>query len=196
MGRVIFNMSMSLDGYIAGLTDEGAALHGWYFAGDTDLPPFKVSRASAELLGKAVRSAGALITGRRTFDVSNAWEGHPPLGVPCFVLTHRPPSDWVRPGSPFTFVSDGIESAVAQAKAVAGDKDVIVGTATALQQCLNAGLLDELHIDLVPVVLGGGTRLFERLKTLPLQLEPLGAVAGTGVTHLSFRVLPGTSPAR
>ena len=87
MGKVIFNMSMSLDGYVAGPTDEGTALHDWYSSGDTDLPPFKVSKASADLLRGAFASAGALITGRRTFDVSEAWEGHPPLGVPCFVLT-------------------------------------------------------------------------------------------------------------
>lgn len=188
MGKVIFNMSMSLDGYIAGPTDEGTALHGWYSAGDTDLPPFKVSKASADLLRGAFASAGALVTGRRTFDVSEAWGGHPPLGVPCFVLTHRAPQEWVKKGSPFTFVADGIESAVAQAKVVAGNKNVIVGTASTLQQCLNARLLDEIHIDLVPVVLGGGTRLFDQLKSAPVHLELLGAVQGTGVTHVSFRV--------
>lgn len=189
MGKVVFNMSMSLDGFIAGPTDEGQALHGWYSAGDTDLPPFKVSKASAELLADAMASAGAFVTGRRNFDVSQAWFGQPPLGVPCFVLTHRVPQEWVKTGSPFTFVTDGIESAVAKARAVAGEKNVIVATATTMQQCLKAGLLDEIHVDVVPLVLGAGTRLFESLGPDPIQLEQLRAVEGTAVVHLAFRVV-------
>lgn len=189
MGKVVFNMSMSLDGFIAGPTDEGQSLHGWYSAGDTELPPFKVSKASAELLAGAVASAGAFVTGRRNFDVSQAWSGQPPLGVPCFVLTHRVPQEWVRPGSPFTFVTDGIESAVAKARAVAREKNVIVATASTMQQCLKAGLLDEIHVDVVPLVLGAGTRLFESLGPDPIQLEQLHAVQGTAVAHLAFRVL-------
>lgn len=188
MGKVIFNMSMSLDGFIAGPTDEGDALHKWYFAGDTEFGPFKVSRASAEVLAGASKTAGALVTGRRTFDVSEGWGGHPPLGVPCFVLTHRVPQEWVRPGSPFTFVTDGVESAIAQARAVAGAKNVIVGSATTFQQCLEANLLDEIHIDLVPVLLGAGTRLFAHLDTA-IELEQLSTVEGTGVIHLGFRVV-------
>ena len=94
------------------------------------------------------------MTGRRTFDITNGWGGSPPLGVPTFGATHTVPQEWVYEGSPFTFVTDGVESAVDQAKAVADDKDVAVGAASIAQQCIGAGLLDEIHVDLVPVLLG------------------------------------------
>ena len=97
--------------------------------------------------------------------------------------------EWVKPGSPFTFVTDGIESAIAQAKAIAGDKMVAVGSATTLQQTLNAGLLDEFQIDLVPLILGGGVRLFDPLAITPKQFEQIGVIEGIGVTHLKYRVL-------
>jgi len=148
----------------------------------------KVSKASAECLDKAIKSAGALVTARKTFDIANAWGGQHPANVPVVVLTHHIPQEWVKEGSPFTFVTDGIESAIRQAKALAGNKDVIVGTATTLQQCLNAGLMDEITIDLSPVVLGAGVKLFDNLKQMP-QLEQLGVVEGKDVTHLQFRVV-------
>ena len=202
MGKVIFNMTMSLDGYVAGsndgpdnpLGDGGEALFSWYNSGDTDYAfpgmglKAKVSKASAECLDKAIKSAGALVTARKTFDIANAWGGQHPANVPVVVLTHHIPQEWVKEGSPFTFVTDGIESAIRQAKALAGNKDVIVGTATTLQQCLNAGLMDEITIDLSPVVLGAGVKLFDNLKQMP-QLEQLGVVEGKDVTHLQFRVV-------
>jgi dihydrofolate reductase len=131
------------------------------------------------------------VTGRRTFDIANGWGGRPPLGVPAFVLTHTVPQEWVYEGSPFKFVTDGLESAVDQAKAVAGEKDVAVGAASIAQQCIRAGLLDEVHINLVPVLLGGGVRLFEHLGTTPIELENTRVVEAPGVTHLGFRVLRG-----
>jgi dihydrofolate reductase len=124
------------------------------------------------------------------FDVAGAWGGKHPMDVPIVVLTHQPPPEWVhKAGSPFTFVSDSIESAVAQAKAIAGDKSVGIGGADVTRQCLKAGLLDEIGIDLVPVLLGDGVRLFEHLGIEPLALEISGVTEDVGVTHLRYRVV-------
>ena len=118
------------------------------------------------------------------------WMGwQPPLGVPTFVVTHTVPQEWAYEGSPYTFITDGVESAVEQAKAVAGDKDVAVGAASIAQQCIRSGLLDEIHIDLVPVLLGGGVRLFDHLGTGPIELERVRVVEAPDVTHLTFRVV-------
>jgi dihydrofolate reductase len=203
MGKVSTGLSMSLDGFIAGpndgpeqpLGEGGDRLFNWYFSGDTDyrLPGtemvFKVSPQSAELLREAHSTMGAFVTGRRTFDITNGWGGRPPLGVSTFVVTHTVPGEWVYEGSPFTFVTDGVESAVEQARAVAGDKNVAVGAASIAQQCIEAGLLDEIHVDLVPVLLGGGVRLFEHLGTEPIELESTRVIEASGVTHLTFRVV-------
>ena len=150
---------------------------------------FNVSPQSAELLREAHNRMGAMVTGRRTFDITNGWGGIPPLGVPAFVVTHTVPQEWVYEGSPFTFVTDGVESAVEQAKAVAGDKDVAVGAASIVQQCIRAGLLDEIHVDLAPVLLRDGVRLFDHLGTGPIELESPRGIEGAGVTHLTFRVV-------
>jgi dihydrofolate reductase len=195
MGKVITALSMSLDGFIAGPNDEVDQLFRWYFSGDTAFSypgtdmVFTVSRASVALMQEASRTTGAIMYGRRTFDVAGAWGGTPPLGVPCFIVTHTIPSEWVYSGSPFTFVTDGVASAVAQAQAVAGNENIAIGSATTTQQCLQAGLLDELHIDLVPVLLGAGVRLFDQLGTEHIELERTRVVEGTGVTHLQFRVV-------
>jgi dihydrofolate reductase len=109
--------------------------------------------------------------------------------APCFIVTHTVPQEWVKDGSPFTFVTDGVESAIRQAKQAAGDKNVAVCTASILQQCLKTGLLDEMVINLVPVLLGGGVRLFDNLGPEPIELESTGVVEAPGVTHLQFRVV-------
>ena len=203
MGKVSTGLSMSLDGFIAGpndgprlpLGDGGERLFAWYSSGDTEytLPGtemvFRVSPQSAELLREAHSKMGAFVTGRRTFDIANGWVGRPPLGVPTFVVTHTVPQEWAYEGSPFTFVMDGVESAVEQAKAAAGGKDVAVGAASIAQQCIKAGLLDQIHVDLVPVLLGGGVRLFDHLGAGPIELERTEVVEGAGVTHLTFRVV-------
>ena len=111
------------------------------------------------------------------------------MGVPAFVVTHTVPQEWVYEGSPFTFVTGGVESAVEQARAVAGDKNVAVGAASIAQQCIRAGLLDEIHVDLVPVLLGGGVRFFEHLGNEPIGLESTRVIEAPGVTHLTFRVV-------
>ncbi len=203
MGKVTMGLSMSLDGFIAGpndgagnpLGDGGERLFEWYSSGDTDyeMPGtemvFKVSPQSAELLREAFETMGAFVTGRRTFDIANGWGGRPPLGVPTFVVTHTVSQEWVYEGSPFTFVTDGVESAVEQAKAVAADKDVAVGAASIAQQCIRAGLLDEININLVPVLLGGGVRLFEHLGAGPIELEKTRVIEAPEITHLTFRVV-------
>lgn len=203
MGKVSMGLSMSLDGFIAGpndgparpLGEGGERIFAWYSGGDTEyrLPGtemvFNVSPQSAELLREAHSKMGAFVTGRRTFDITNGWGGSPPLGVPTFVVTHTVPQEWVYEGSPFTFVTDGVESAVEKAREAAGDKDVAVGAASIVQQCIEAGLLDEIHVDLVPVLLGGGIRLFEHLGTEPIQLERTRVIEAPDVTHLTFRVV-------
>jgi dihydrofolate reductase len=203
MGKVTMGLSMALDGFIAGpndgpnspLGEGGEQLFRWYSSGDTDyrLPGiemvFRVSSQSAQLLRQAHTKMGAFVTGRRTFDIANGWGGRPPLSVPTFVVTHTVPQEWVYEGSPFTFVTDGVESAVEQARAVAGDKDVAVSAASIVQQCIRAGLLEEIHIDLVPVLLGGGVRLFEHLGKGPMELERTEVVEAPEVTHLTFRLV-------
>ena len=202
MGKVTFNMTMSLDGFVAGpndgpengMGDGGMRLFDWYSNGDTEVPisdgnmVLKVSAQSAKLMKEAFAMYGAGVWGRKTFDIARAWGGHPP-GSPAFILTHRVPQEWVKEGSPFTFVTEGVESAIRQAKAVAGDKNVVVCTASVLQQCLKAGLMDEVHIDLVPVLLGGGLRLFDNLGEEHIELECIRAIQAPGVTHLGFRVV-------
>ena len=203
MGKVATGLTMSLDGFIAGpndgperpLGEGGERIFAWYSGGDTEyrLPGtemgFRVSPQSAELLREAHGKMGAFVTGRRTFDITNGWGGSPPLGVPTFVVTHTVPQEWVYEGSPFTFVTDGVESAVEQARAVAGDKDVAVGAASIVQQCIRAWLLDEIHVDLVPILLGGGVRLFDHLGRGPIELERTRVVEAPDVTHLTFRVV-------
>jgi uncharacterized protein YndB with AHSA1/START domain/dihydrofolate reductase len=191
---------MSLDGFIAGPNDDMQRIFGWMFGGDTEFKvtigeremPLKVSAASAELLQEMYQATGAIVSGRGMFDTAHAWGGKHPIDVPVFVVTHTIPQEWAKEGSPFTFVKDGVESAVEQAQVVAGDKSVGVGGADVTRQCLRAGLLDEIQIDLVPVLLGNGVRLFEHLGIEPVELETVRVVEGTGVTHLRFRVLKET----
>lgn len=189
MSKVIFNISMSLDGYVAEPNDDPSQLHEWYFSGDTEIPgtPFKVSKASAEVMGKAGGSVGAMITGRRNFDLANAWEGQPPLGVHHFIVTHNPVAEWQKPDSPFTFVPEGVKSAIEQAKNMAGSKDVCISSPSILQQALKTGLVDEMNIDLVSVLLGEGKPLFA--NTSQPKLECIRSVQGTGVTHLGYKVV-------
>ena len=158
MGKVRTGHSTSLDGFIAWAERRPRSTHGsrrrdalgMVRAGDTEyrLPGtemvFEVSPQSAELLREAHSKMGAFVTGRRTFDITNGWGGKHPLDVPVFVVSHTVPQEWVYEGSSFTFVTDGLESALEQAKAVAGDKDVGVGAANIVQQCIRAGLLDEI----------------------------------------------------
>lgn len=195
MGKILTGFTMSLDGFIAGPDDDIRQLFKWFSSGDTPFPVpgtdmvFQMSQASAEHIGALWGSIGALVTGRRDFDVSHAWGGKPPYGWPAFIVTHNPPQEWLAANSPFTFVTDGVSSAIAQARQVAGEKHVVVGGTTIVQQCLRAGLLDEIHIDLASMLLGSGIRLFDHLGADAIDLERLYSIEGTGVNHLGFRVV-------
>src|SRR3954465_7929858 len=193
--KVVALMSVSLDGYVADSDDGVAEVFDWYMnsgdvefqTGGPDPMTFKVSRASAEHLRSLWSELGAVLTGRRTFEVAQGWGGNHAWG-PAFVLTHHIPAGWPRPNSTVHFVTDGIESAVRQAKAAAGRKAVGVHGADTIQQLLNAGLLDEIQIDIAAVLLGSGVRLFDPLPGTPAVLGNPTVTAGVGVTHLRYPV--------
>jgi dihydrofolate reductase len=192
--RVVIEMSMSLDGFVARDDHSTDEVHAWYGAGDVEVRmpnsdlTFTVDEASAPIVRSAFE-LGANVTGRVTFDDAEAWGGDDPLGLPSFIVTHEVPEQWRDREGPFTFVTDGVESAIRQAKAVAGDKPVGVAGGDIAMQCLRLGLLDELWIHLVPVLLGSGIRLFDELDGAPVQLEQQRVVEGAGVVHLFYRVV-------
>jgi dihydrofolate reductase len=195
MSKVIALMSMSLDGYVADPGDGVNEVFDWYFSGDIEIPiggsdpmTFRVSPASADHLHGLISELGAMLTGRRTFDMAQGWGGNHAWG-PAFVLTHNVPEGWPRPHSTVNFVTDGIESAVKQAKAAAGGKAVGVHGANTIQQLLNAGLLDEIQVDIAAVLLGSGIPLFDHLAGTPYSLGSPSAIQGVGVTHLRYPVL-------
>jgi dihydrofolate reductase len=170
MSKVIAIMSMSLDGYVADRNGGVAQVMGWYMtSGDTEVQTggsgpmtIKMSEASARHFRELTSELGSVLTGRRTFETADGWGGNHAWG-PAFVLTHRVPAGWPRPNSTVNFVTDGIESAVKQAKAAAAGKSVGVHGADTIQQLLNAGLLDEIHVDIAALLLGSGVRLFDHL---------------------------------
>ncbi len=203
MGKIVVELSMSLDGFVAGPNDNqenglgegGDALFAWYQSGDTHFPlpgtdmAFKISQASADHLQEEWAQIGVMVVGRRTFDITGGWGGYPPGGGMCIVMTHNPPPEWIKEDSPFIFITDGIESAIRKAREIAGDKNISMSSASVTQQCIAAGLLDEIQLDLAPVLLGSGVRLFDKLGVTPIQLEQTKVVQGIGVTHLVYRVV-------
>ncbi|MEV6630851.1 dihydrofolate reductase family protein [Actinoplanes sp. NPDC051470] len=196
MGKVATGATMSIDGYIAGPGDSGFdLLFQWYNNGDIEVPTampgltMKVSQASKEHLDDWNSAFGALVVGRHLYDLTNAWGGRHPLDVTVVVLTHQPPADRPAADENFVFVTEGIEAAVAKAKEIAGDRNVGVNGGEMARQALDAGLLDEVHVDLAPVLLGAGTPYFPSLGVKPVQLAgPIKIVEGTGVTHLTYAV--------
>ena len=194
MASVVAGLSMSLDGFIAHLDDGVEHLFDWYDNGEVEVQwpgnamVSHVTPASAAYLRDTIAQAGALVVGRRLFDYTQGWGGSHPLGVPVFVVTHGVPEGWPCANAPLTIVTDGVESAVVQAREVAGDKTVGVAGPNIVQQCLNAGLLDELRVELVPVLLGEGIRFFGNLTDPPVMLENPTVIEGDRVTHLIYRV--------
>jgi dihydrofolate reductase len=192
MSKVVAHMCMSLDGFVADPDDGCEELFGWYGNGDVTVPShdprwtFHVTEASAGWLRNGLDRAGALVCGRRLFDHTKGWGGNHPSGAPLFVVTHRPVQDWPHP---VTFVTDGVPSAIEQAKQVAGDKDVSAASTTIVQQCLDAGLLDEIEVNLVPVLLGEGIPFFANLAKAPVRLSDPEVIEGRGATHLRYQVL-------
>lgn len=195
-GKVTTGFSMSLDGFIAGPDEDFQHLFAWMSSGDTDYTltigdneqRLKLAAESIRRFDDAISTTGALVSGRRLYELTHGWGGHHPMHAPIVVVTHRSKPEWVKEEWPVTFVTNGLESAIEQAKVLAGNKNVTVVSATLVQQCLNAGLLDEIHIDLVPCLLGNGVRLFEHLKGVPVTLEEPQVSIGTGVTHLTYRI--------
>ncbi len=195
MSKLVAIMSMSLDGFVADPRDGVGEVFDWYMnsgdvefnTGGGDPMTFRVSPPSADHLRELWSELGAVLTGRRTFEVAQGWGGNHAWG-PAFVLTHAIPDGWPRPNSTVHFVTDGLESAVKQAKAAAGGKNVAVHGADTIQQLLNAGLLDELSIDVAALFLGSGVRLFDHLAGTPCVLGNPTVKQGAGVTHLRYPV--------
>jgi len=195
MSQLIAIMSMSLDGYVADRNDGVAEVFNWQFTsgdvevqtGGADPMTLHVARPSAEHIRALTAELGAVLTGRRTFEVAQGWCGNHAWG-PAFVLTHHLPKGWPRPNSTVHFVTDGLESAVSQAKAAAAGKSVGVHGADTIQQLLNAGLLDEISVDVAAVLLGSGVRLFDHLAGTPAVLGNPSVIQGMGVTHLRYPV--------
>jgi dihydrofolate reductase len=212
MTKLRLDITMSLDGFVAGpnqtlehpLGENGERLHEWAFAAVSWRENHGLSggdaNADSDVIQESLDATGAVVMGRKMFsgghgpwqDDPNAngwWGDDPPFHVPVFVLTHHARETLVmKGGTSFTFVTDGIESAVAQAKEVAGDKDVLAaGGGSLAQQCLAAGLLEELQIHVVPLLLGGGVRLFDDLDPT-VELEATRVIESPTVTHLRYRV--------
>jgi dihydrofolate reductase len=181
MATVVADMSVSLDGFVADAHDEVGPLFDWYQTGPVTTPSaderwtFHTDEASAKQLREALTSIGALICGRRLFDLTKAWGGRHPIGCHVFVVTHTVPKGWPQPDAPFTFVTEG-------------DRIVAVATPTTTQQCLNAGLLDAIRVNLVPVMLGDGIRWLDNLRHTPVMLDDPIVTEGMRVTHLEYRV--------
>lgn len=178
MGKVFLDMVMSLDGFVAGSNNEDAGLHDWYFA---------PSGNAVMVIDELLSDIGAMIIGNRVFgDQPEGFDT--PYKVPHFVLTHTARQSIGKGGATFVFVDDGIASALAQAKAAAGEKAICVaGGVETAQQFLKTGLLDEVQIHLVSMLLGNGLRLFDNLE--PMKLERTRVLESPGVTHLRFRVI-------
>lgn len=197
MGRVLTGASVSLDGFIAGPDESGFEhLFAWYTAGDHAFPsthpevPFRLTDVDHRYLADYVDSVGALVVGRRLFDLTGGWGGIHPLDRSVVVVTHRVPADWVdaHPDAPFSFVTDGVAAAIERAREIAGEKNVGVAAGTIASQCLELGLIDEIWLDLAPVLLGGGVRFFDPLEHAPITLDGPAVVEGTRITHLRYVV--------
>lgn len=199
MGKVTLDLSVSLDGFIAGADDGpdlplgrgGERLFAWMAAGPEEnrvearlAPP----DASKVVIDEWMTECGAIVSGRRTFDIANGWAGGHPIDVPIFVVTHEAPThgEW----SPqVRFVTDGIDRALELAQEAAGDLSVSVSAANIAQQLLRTGKLDEIQVSIAPVLLGRGVRLFDHLGADPIALEQMRVIESEGVTHLRYRVL-------
>ncbi|GAB3837081.1 dihydrofolate reductase family protein [Kribbella italica] len=196
MGNVIAAAAVSLDGFVADTGDAVGPLFDWYNNGPVEVygtdqgRPFKVSRASADYMNATWPKIGACVIGRHLFDLTNGWHGVPAVGEHVFVVTHTPPTGWPFPDAPFTFVS-GIEEAITQARAFAGDRDVSVTGGNLTGQALTAGLVDEIAYNVVPVVFGTGVRFFGDYAGGQVLLDDPTVVQGDRVTHLHYRVKAG-----
>ena len=202
MRSVIADITMSLDGFVAGRNDGpelplgegGERLHEWVYGLESWREAHGLEGGSADadsaLLEDAIERTGAIVVGRRMFDNARGWGETPPFGKPVFVLTHEQREPLAKGGTTFSFVNDGVEAALEQALAAAGGKAVAIGGgAQTIQQFLQGGLLDELVIHVAPLLLGGGVRLFEGVEPGDVELERVEVIdSPSGVTHLRFAV--------
>jgi dihydrofolate reductase len=197
VGKVIASASMSLDGYIAKDDNTIGRLFDWLQNGEVEVPTvtdgltLHMSRESADYWEQWIPHLGALVCGRTLFNFTDGWGGRHTMDVPVVVVTHQVPTEWVEshPDAPFHFVTDGVEAAVAKAQEIAGDRLVSVTAGTIARQCLELGLLDEVAVDLVPVVMGKGRPFFGELSLEDVPLgDPTVCMQGKQVTHLVFPV--------
>jgi dihydrofolate reductase len=193
MGKIFTHMTMSLDGYVADLDDQPSELFDWYEAGEVSVPSanenvaFDVDEASAEALRELIENHGALVSGRRLFDIANGWNDTHPSGAPVVVVTHAAPANAAERWPRTTFV-DGVEAAISRAREIAGDRNVTIASANVTQQALDLGLVDEVCVSLVPVLFGEGVPYFSKLDRGHLLLEDPIVVQGRRALHLRYPV--------
>lgn len=186
MGKVVGGMAMSLDGFVDGQDGQLGRLYQWLF----EDPQQRSTKEILDALG-VIEPVGAVVMGRNAFDMNPDGDyTEYEFQVPIFVITHDPPKTPPKARMSFTFVTiGGIESAVVQAKEAAGSKDVmIVGGINTIRAALKAGLLDEIHLDIAPVLFGRGERLFGEIGVEPVELDIISVIPSPGVTHLKYRI--------
>jgi dihydrofolate reductase len=194
MAKVQTHMCMSLDGFVAQPDDDPAELFEWYWGGDVVVPTaqeemtFSVDAASAPVLQELMSGCGAMIAGRRLFDLTGGWGDNHPVGAPVVVVTHRPPPDDAEESFPRTTFTGSVEEAVTAAKEIAGDRDVTIASADVIQQALVLGLVDEICVSQIPVLFGSGVRYFGDLVGGHVMLEDPVVVQGTRALHLRYPV--------
>jgi dihydrofolate reductase len=195
MGKVFVDATVSLDGFIADEHDAVGPLFDWYGNGEGTVTvgdprwTSHVTPASAGYLQRELGDVRACVIGRRVFDLANGWEGVPPAGEHVFVVTHEPPQDWEYAATaPFTFVTEGVEAAVERARAFAGDGDVSVAAGVTGSQAIAAGLVDEVHCNVAPVLIGKGKRFFGEFEGAPVMLGNPRIMEGDRVLHLIYPV--------
>lgn len=205
MGTVIMHNVVSLDGFIADDTDDVGPLHEWYFSGDTPISTgradsddtpfdhsgagtgFRVSHASSDYVRAMWEGIGVIVMGRHLFDLVNGWEGRPPAGDHVVVVSHRPKPEGWHPEASYHFVGSA-EAAIDQAQGLAGKRTIAVNAGVVGSQIFAAGLIDEVAMDLVPVVFGSGKPFFAGIEAHHLLEDPEVVIRGERVLHLKFRV--------
>jgi dihydrofolate reductase len=190
MGAVLMHAVVSVDGFIADADDDVGPLFEWYFNGDAEIVeggPFKVSSASVGYVRPMWARIGATVIGRHLFDLTNGWEGTPPAGEHIVVVTHRPRPEGWHPEASCSFLDD-VGAAITVAKQLAGDRDVAVAAGEVGGQALALGLIDQVAMDVVPVVFGSGRRYFGSLDAQHLLEDPDVVIQGRRVLHLRYGV--------
>jgi dihydrofolate reductase len=191
VGTVFMHNVVSVDGFIADENDDVGPLHDWYSSGDTPIidagSRFRVSRVSAQYVRPMWEAIGTIVMGRRLFDLVNGWEGQPPAGDHVVVVSHRPKPDGWHPEASYHFLDD-VTAAIEKARELAGERDVAVNAGEVGTQIFAAGLVDEVAMDVVPVVFGSGKRYFASIDGQHLLDDPHVVIQGDRVLHLRFKV--------